>query len=170
MTVAGKAVTQASYPSRLSYSYFTSCSTGGREGLMEAQRYPADYNGIVSGSPAINRTKFIPSELRPELVMLQGNDFLPACKETAFANAVTAACADGSGVVENPAACHFNPFTLVGEVTPCGTITKTDAAVMEKIWEGPVVDGKHLWYGLEPGSSVLSLAATTSSNGITGRS
>ena len=168
MTVAGKAVTQAYYPSRLSYSYFNGCSTGGREGLMEAQRYPGDYNGIVSGSPAINWTKFIPSELWPELVMLQSNDFLPACKETAFTNAVTAACADGSGVVENPAACHFNPFTLVGEVTPCGTITKTDAAVMEKIWAGPVVDGKHLWYGLEPGSSVLSLAATTSSNGATG--
>jgi feruloyl esterase len=168
MTVAGKAVTQAYYPSQLSYSYFNGCSTGGREGLMEAQRYPADYNGIVSGSPAINWTKFIPSELWPELVMLQSNDFLPACKETAFTNAVTAACADASGVVENPAACRFNPFTLVGEVTPCGTITKADAAVMEKIWEGPVVGGKHLWYGLEPGASVLSLSATISANGTTG--
>jgi Tannase and feruloyl esterase len=168
MTVAGKALTQAYYPAQLRYSYFNGCSTGGREGLMEAQRYPADYNGIVSGSPAINWTKFIPSELWPELVMLQSNDFLPACKETAFTNAVTAACADGSGVVENPAACRFSPFSLVGEVTPCGTITKADAAVMEKIWEGPVVDRKHLWYGLEPGSSVLSLAATTTSNGTTG--
>jgi feruloyl esterase len=168
MTVAGKAVTQAYYPAQLRYSYFNGCSTGGREGLMEAQRYPADYNGIVSGSPAINWTKFIPSELWPELVMLRGNDFLPACKETAFTNAVIAACADGSGVVENPAACHFNPFKLVGDVTPCGTVTKADAAVMEKIWAGPVVGGKHLWYGLEPGSSVLSLAATTASNAATG--
>ena len=168
MTVAGKAVTQVYYPSPLRYSYFNGCSTGGREGLMEAQRYPADYNGIVSGSPAINWTKFIPSELWPELVMLQSKDFLPACKETAFTDAVIAACADGSGVIENPAACRFNPFKLVGEVTPCGTITQTDAAVMEKIWTGPVVDGRHLWYGLEPGSSVLSLAATTSSNGTTG--
>jgi hypothetical protein len=168
MTVVGKAVTQLYYPSPLRYSYFNGCSTGGREGLMEAQMFPADYNGIVSGSPAINWTKFIPSELWPELVMLQSNDFLPSCKETAFTNAVIAACADGSGVIENPAACHFNPFKLVGDVTPCGTITETDAAVMEKIWEGPIVDGKHLWYGLEPGSSVLSLAATTTSNGTTG--
>jgi Tannase and feruloyl esterase len=168
MTVAGKALTQVYYPSPLRYSYFNGCSTGGREGLMEAQRYPADYNGIVSGSPAINWTKFIPSELWPELVMLQSKDFLPACKETAFTDAVIAACADGSGVIENPAACHFDPFKLVGEVTPCGTITETDAAVMDKIWDGPVIDGRHLWYGLEPGSSVLSLAATTSSNGTTG--
>jgi Tannase and feruloyl esterase len=168
MTVAGKAVTQAYYSSPLRYSYFNGCSTGGREGLMEAQRYPADYNGIVSGSPAINWTRFIPSELWPERVMLQSNDFLPACKETAFTDAVISACADGSGVIENPAACHFNAFKLVGDSTPCGTITQADAAVMEKIWTGPVVDGRHLWYGLEPGTSVLSLAATTSSNGTTG--
>jgi Tannase and feruloyl esterase len=168
MTVAGKAVTQVYYPSPLHYSYFSGCSTGGREGLMEAQRYPADYNGIVSGSPAINWTKFIPSELWPELVMLQSNDFLPGCKETAFTDAAIAACADGSGVIENPAACRFNPFKLVGDVTPCGTITRTDAAVVEKIWDGPIVDGKHLWYGLEPGTSLSGLAATTTSNGTTG--
>jgi hypothetical protein len=168
MTVVGKAVTQVYYPSPLRYSYFNGCSTGGREGLMEAQMFPGDYNGIVSGSPAINWTEFIPSELWPELVMLQSNDFLPTCIETAFTDAVIAACADASGVIENPAACHFNPFTLVGDVTPCGTITRTDAAVMEKIWEGPVVDGRHLWYGLEPGSSVLGLAATTTSDGTTG--
>jgi hypothetical protein len=168
MSMVGKAVTQVYYPSPLQYSYFNGCSTGGREGLMEAQRYPADYSGIVSGSPAINWTKFIPSELWPELVMLQSNDFLPSCKETAFTNAVTAACADGSGVVENPATCQFSPFSLVGEVTPCGTITRKDAAVVEKIWDGPVVDGKHLWYGLEPGASLFGLAATTTSNGTTG--
>jgi len=168
MTVAGQAVTRVYYPSPLRYSYFNGCSTGGREGLMEAQRYPADYNGIVSGAPAINWTKFIPSELWPELVMLQSHDFLPGCKETAFTNAAIAACADGSGVIENPAACRFNPFKLVGEVTPCGTITWTDAAVVEKIWQGPIVDRKHLWYGLEPGTSLSGLAATTTSNGTTG--
>jgi hypothetical protein len=168
MSVVGEAVTRIYYPSPLRYSYFNGCSTGGREGLMEAQRFPADYNGIVSGSPAINWTKFIPSELWPELVMLQSNDFLPSCIETAFTNAAIAACADASGVIEDPAACHFNPFALVGEVTPCGTITRTDAAVMEKIWQGPIVDGRHLWYGLEPGSSVLGLAATITSDGTTG--
>jgi Tannase and feruloyl esterase len=65
MSVAGEAVTRDYYPTRLKYSYFNGCSTGGHEGLMEAQKFPADYNGIVSGSPAINWTKFIPSELWP---------------------------------------------------------------------------------------------------------
>lgn len=118
MTVDGKAVTQVYYPSALRYSYFNGCSNGGREGLVEAQMFPADYNGIVSGSPAINATEFLPAELWPDLVMLQSNDFLPTCIQTAFTDAVIAACGDGSGVIENPAACRFNPFTLVGEVTP----------------------------------------------------
>jgi pimeloyl-ACP methyl ester carboxylesterase len=170
MTTTAKAVTAAYYGTGPRYSYFNGCSTGGRQGLMEAQRYPADYNGIAAGSPAINWTKFIPSELWPELVMLQSHDFLPSCKEQAFTDAAIAACADRSGVIENPAACHFDPFRLVGEVTPCGTITPTDAAVAEKIWDGPVVDGRHLWYGLEPGASLSGLAATTTSNGTTGPS
>lgn len=78
MSVDGKALTQVYYPSPLRHSYFFGCSTGGREGLMEAQRYPADYNGIVSGAPAINWTRFIQAEIWPELVMNQSHDFLPS--------------------------------------------------------------------------------------------
>src|SRR5215475_522174 len=62
MTVTGKALTQAMYGVTPKYSYFNGCSTGGRQGLMEAQRYPQDYNGIVSGAPAINWQNFIPQE------------------------------------------------------------------------------------------------------------
>ncbi|MBV8947409.1 MAG: tannase/feruloyl esterase family alpha/beta hydrolase [Solirubrobacterales bacterium] len=169
MTVDGKAVTQAYYGSGPRYAYFNGCSTGGREGLMEAQRFPTDYNGIVSAAPAINWTKFIPAEIWPELVMLQSNDFLPSCKETAFTDAVTVACGGVDGVIQDPGNCHWNPFDLVGTVTPCGTITATDAAVVEKIWDGPrSTSGQRLWYGLEPGASFAGLAGTsTSSNGTT---
>ena len=167
MSVAGKAVTSAFYAHRASYSYFYGCSTGGREGLMEAQRYPADYNGIVSGAPAINWTEFIPSEIWPELVMNQSHDFLPTCKEDAFTDAVIKACGDGpvaQGWINDPADCHWSPYKLVGLKTPCGTITAADAAVMTKIWQGPTtVQGRKLWYGLERGASLAGLAGTTTS-------
>lgn len=167
MTVAGKAVASAYYPSPLRFSYFSGCSTGGREGLTEAQRYPADYNGIVSGAPAINWTRFIPAGIWPQLVMNQAGDFLPACKETAFTDAAVKACGTG-GVIANPSACSWNPDALVGEVTPCGVITPRDAAVMTKIWQGPEnARGKKLWYGLERGASLAGLAATYTSNGVT---
>ena len=165
MSVAGKAVTGIYYPSELRFSYFNGCSTGGREGLMEAQRYPADYNGIVSGAPAINWTKFIPSEIWPELVMKQSRDFLPACKEDAFTESAVQACGTTNGVITNPSACAWNPDKLVGLVTPCGVITKQDAAVMTKIWDGPeTTQGKKLWYGLERGASLSGLAATTTNS------
>jgi len=172
MTVAGQAVTRAFYPSQLRDSYFFGCSTGGREGLMEAQRYPADYNGIVSGAPAINWTRFIPAEIWPALVMNQMHDALPTCKEDAFTAAVIKACdaRDGvtDGIISDPAGCHWNADQLIGRNTPCGTITATDAAVMNKIWPGPVTTGgRSLWYGLERGASLAGLAATTTTNGVT---
>jgi hypothetical protein len=168
MTVVGKAVTSIYYRSPLRFSYFNGCSTGGREGLEEAQRYPADYNGIASGAPAINWTKFIPAEIWPQLVMNQAGDFLQPCKEVAFTNAAVHACATTGGVITNPSACGWNPSKLVGLVTPCGVITQQDAAVMTKIWQGPEnTHGERLWYGLERGTSLAGLAATYSDNGVT---
>ena len=169
MSVAGKAVTRAYYPSALRFSYFNGCSTGGREGLMEAQRFPADYNGIAAGSPAINWTRFVPAEIWPQLVMNESHNFLPACIQDAFVTSAVRACGASNGVITNPSACDWNPDALVGTATPCGIVTRQDAAVMEKIWQGPVnASGKRLWYGLERGASLSALAATTTSaSGVT---
>ncbi|MEU5259776.1 tannase/feruloyl esterase family alpha/beta hydrolase [Amycolatopsis sp. NPDC021455] len=165
MTVVGKDVTKAFFDRLPSYSYFTGCSTGGRQGLMEVQRFPGDYDGIVSGAPAINWTRFIPAEIWPQLVMNEAADFLPACKQQAFTAAVVKACdaLDGvtDGVIGNVDACRWNPHALVGTVTPCGTVTATDADVVAKIWEGPKTAGRPLWFGLEPGADFSGLAGTT---------
>ena len=69
------------YSSRAHYSFRNGCSTGGRQGLMEAQRYPADFNGILDGAPALNWDQFRAAQLWPQLVMEWNNDYLPACLE-----------------------------------------------------------------------------------------
>ena len=70
MTVVGKALTKAFYGKAPRYSYFVGGSTGGRQGLMEAQRYPEDYDGILSACPAINWQRFLPADLWPQVVMV----------------------------------------------------------------------------------------------------
>jgi feruloyl esterase len=158
MTVVGKALVEAFYGKAPPYSYFNGCSTGGRQGLMEAQRYPADYNGILSGAPAINWTKLHPEQLWGHLVMLEAHDVLPMCKLNAAAAAAIAECdpIDGvnDGVIDDPKRCAYDPKALVGTVTgDCGAFTETDAEVIRKIWEGPRRrDGSFLWYGLQRGA------------------
>jgi len=56
MTVAAKSIIEQFYGRPASYSYFSGGSTGGQQALVEAQRYPEDYNGIIAGCPGSNRT------------------------------------------------------------------------------------------------------------------
>jgi hypothetical protein len=164
LTVKGKAVTRAFYGRSPAYSYWNGCSTGGRQGLMEAQRYPDDYDGILSAAPATNWDRFIPSELWPQVVMHEMGDVLPSCKLDAFTQAAVAACDRDDGVVDGIAAnssCRFDPAKLIGKETGCGTITAKDAAVVKKIWQGPRREnGSFLWYGLTPGSPLAYLAGS----------
>jgi hypothetical protein len=165
MTVKGKALTQAFYGSAPKYAYWTGCSTGGRQGLMLAQRYPTDYNAILAGAPANNWSRFIPAEFWPQLVMLQAGDFVPQCKFDAVTAAAVAECdgLDGveDGVIDDPRGCSFDPMSMVGTETPCGTITATDAEVIRSIWQGARdTSGRFLWFGLEPGAPFNGLANT----------
>jgi tannase/feruloyl esterase len=171
LAVVGKAVTAAFYGRKARFSYWNGCSTGGRQGLSEAQRYPADYDGILAAAPAINWQKFIPAELWPQLVMLQAGNFLPQCKFAAFQAAAIQACDTAGdrvadGVIGDPFACRFDPSSLVGTSTPCGTITAQDANVVSRIVNGPrTTTGDFLWYGLTWGSSFGGLANTTATGG-----
>src|SRR5437867_5085272 len=109
MTVVGKALTQEFYGKAPRYSYFVGGSTGGRQGLMEAQRYPNDYDGIVSACPAINWHRFLPADLWPQGVMVAAKNFVPKSKLDAATAAAVAACdaLDGvmDAVIDNPAPC-----------------------------------------------------------------
>jgi feruloyl esterase len=163
MTVTGKAITQAMYGVAPRYSYFNGCSTGGRQGLMEAQRYPQDYNGIVSGAPAINWTRFSNQHLWGPVVMNATGNPVAACKLSAATAAAIAVCdgIDGvkDGVLEDPKRCSYDPKPLVGtSAGDCGAFSEADVNVIRKLWEGPrKEDGSFLWYGLPRGADLNAL-------------
>ena len=163
MTVAGKALTKTFYGKAPRYSYFTGFSTGGRQGLMEAQRYPEDYDGIVAGCPAINWQKFVLSSLWPQVVMASSSNRVAAAKLRAATAAAITACdaLDGvtDGLIEDPSRCDYDPKALVGTEVAGSTFTEADAEVIRKIWEGPrAQDGSFLWYGLSKGADLSMLA------------
>jgi pimeloyl-ACP methyl ester carboxylesterase len=165
MTVVGQALTKALYGKAPRYSYFVGGSTGGRQGLMEAQRYPQDYDGIVSACPAINWHRFLPADLWPQVVMLAARNFMSKSKLDAATAAAVAACdasdAVTDGVIDDPARCTYDPKALVGSQVGDSTFTEADADVVRKIWEGPRgQDGTFLWHGLARGTGLFALAGT----------
>jgi pimeloyl-ACP methyl ester carboxylesterase len=165
MTVVGKALTQAFYGQAPRYTYFVGGSTGGRQGLMEAQRYPEDYNGIISACPAINWARFVPASLWPEVVMHSMSNFVSKAKLDAATAAAVAACDadDGvkDGVIDDPAHCTYDPKALIGTKVGDDTFTAADAGVIRKIWQGPrTQDGSFMWYGLNRGADLFAYAST----------
>jgi hypothetical protein len=169
MTVAGKALVRSYYRKPSFYSYFNGCSTGGRQGLMEAQRYPKDYDGIAAGAPAVNWTKFHPAQFWGQLQMRLAGNVVPPCELAAATQAAVAACDQRDGLTDSIVGdwhgCRFDARALIGTVTPCGTITATDADIINKIWDGPRgVDRESLWYGLEREAPLQAL--NNSSGGV----
>ncbi|MBZ5624010.1 MAG: tannase/feruloyl esterase family alpha/beta hydrolase [Acidobacteriia bacterium] len=166
MTVIGKVLTESFYGKAPRHSYFSGCSTGGRQALMEAQRYPQDYDGVVAGAPAINWTKLHVEQLWGQLVMKESDHFVPQCKFAAATVAAVSACdaIDGvrDGVIEDPKRCTFDPKALLdAPAGECGALTAADVDVIRKIWQGPRRrDGSFLWYGLAPGGDFGGVSAT----------
>ena len=163
MTVTGKALAQAFYGAAPAKAYWNGCSTGGRQGLSEAQRYPSDYDGILAGAPAINWTKLHVEQMWGTVVMLEMNHVIAPCKYAAATKAAIAVCDRTDdvedGVVNDPRTCRYDPKTLVGTNTDCGEFSNEDAAVVRAIWEGPKRrDGSFLWYGLTRGADFNGLS------------
>lgn len=165
MTVVGKALTKAFYGKAPRYSYFVGGSTGGRQGLMEAQRFPDDYDGIISACPAINWHRFVAASLWPEVVMLSMSNFVSKAKLDAATAAAVAACDadDGvkDGVIDDPFHCTYDPKALVGTKVDNNLFTGADAEVIRKIWQGPrAQDGSFIWHGLDRGADLFAYAST----------
>jgi hypothetical protein len=164
LALAAKAIIAAYYGRGPSYSYFDGCSDGGREALVEAERYPRDFNGILAGAPEI-----IASELNGEVqawnilsnMDSQGQEILTAEKLPALHAAVMKACAGPQGYIADPRSCDFNPASIE---CPANTdndncLTPAQVAIAVKLYQGPRdPQGQSLYPGGEPYGSELAWA------------
>ncbi|HEX3342344.1 MAG TPA: tannase/feruloyl esterase family alpha/beta hydrolase [Pseudolabrys sp.] len=160
-----KKLVQMYYGTKQKYAYWTGCSTGGRQGHQQAQKYPNEYDGILAGDSAFNWDRFIPAELWAQVVMQNetGGVIAPA-KLNAATQAAIKACdgLDGivDGVIQEPRVCRYSAKALVckGTTSDAATcLTAAEAKAIDKIWDG-VVEGGIVrdWFGLERGTPLVA--------------
>jgi hypothetical protein len=159
-----KKITKMYYGKGSKFTYWNGCSTGGRQGHQQAQKYPRDFDGILAGAPAFNWDRFIPSEQWGEIAMNQEVGApISVAKLNAVKNASIAACdaLDGitDGVIQNPRACHYKASAFACTGDPANCLTSAEASAVNKIWDGPPGSkaGERLWFGLERGTTFLGL-------------
>jgi feruloyl esterase len=177
MTVRAKAVIAAFYGNPPRYSYFVGCSTGGRQGLMEAQRYPNDYDGIVAGATANYWTRMPAGNLFVASATLKDEATkLPAATLSVLNKGAISACdaRDGvtDGLIDSPNRCAFDPASVQCSATQtesCLTAAQVGAArkiyaasvnprTNEEIFPGMVPGSELTWTALAGGPQPFSIA------------
>lgn len=163
MTLDAQAIVQAYYGRAPSYSYFAGCSGGGRQALIEAQRYPADYDGILAGAPSLPTTRLMPGVVwRYYVTNRSPQKAIPTNKLAAINQAALNACDadDGlaDGVISDPLNCHFDPATLLcsgANASDCLTAGEVDS--LKKVYAGlyDPTTGEQFTPGLEPGGELF---------------
>ena len=155
-----RALITAYYGQAASFTYYDGCSTGGREALMLAQRYPRDFNGIIAGAPASNLAPLalfnawmVRSNTAPD-----GHQILAAEQIPALHAAVLRDCGNAQGIVADPRRCGFDPASIQ---CPPGhpansCLTPAQVQAVRKFYRGPTDErGRSLFNGGQPYGSEL---------------
>jgi feruloyl esterase len=156
-----KDVTKDYYGKAVSRAYWNSCSNGGRQGLIEAQRFPDDFDGIVANAPWVDQTGFTIGAMWNQKALSAAP--LTSAKLALVADKVMAKCdaIDGlkDGLIDDPRKCNFDP---AHDVPACaaGTdgadcLTPAQAEAIGKIYSGPTSNGKPFFPGFMPGSEAV---------------
>lgn len=166
MTVAAKELVRLNYGTGARLSYFNGCSTGGRQGLREAQQFPDDYDGIISGGAPINWGGLMASQLwQYRAGDLGGGARISPAKLTVAHRGALAACdrLDGlaDGLIADPMRCRWDPRTIEcrAGADPGDCLTAAEAAAVARMY-APIKDprtGRNLYDGMAPGSEQLWL-------------
>jgi tannase/feruloyl esterase len=150
---AAKAIITAYYGKPPTFSYYEGCSDGGREALVEAQRYPRDFNGVLAGAPGNIEAELlgvVPAWVITVNTGAHGHQILGSEKLPALHAAVIKACGDAHGLIPDPRSCGFNPATIgcPAGVDNNSCLTPAQVQVVRDIYLGPS-DGHGHW--LYPG-------------------
>ena len=147
------------YSAQPKFAYFSGCSEGGREAMMEAQRYPEDFNGILAGAPAADWTGIMFGfAWNAQALMKDHASYIPPAKRATIAAAALKACGSRDGVtdpfIKDPLSCHFDPTPLLctgADADSC--LTAPQLTALKKIYSGAVdsLTGNELYPGYEPG-------------------
>ncbi len=144
MAVVGKAIATAFYGQAPARAYYTGCSTGGQEGLIEAERFPADFNGIIAGAPVVNRTHLHTAFVWDyRAANLFPGHKLSTRKLDLLHRAALAACgrdkeAGSDQFIADPSRCMFDPASLACTGTDSsGCLTRSEVATAEAFYHGP---------------------------------
>jgi feruloyl esterase len=159
MTLKAKAIIDAFYGRAPRYSYWEGCSGGGREGLLQAQRYPDEFDGVIAGDPATFRRNAWALWLA-NASFKDPLDYIPASKYPMIYQAVLDACdaIDGlnDGLIDDPTRCHFDPKVLEcksGDSPSCLTTRQVQTA--RTILSAPTTrSGRQIFPRLEPGTEL----------------
>ena len=172
MSLLGEQLTTSYYGRQPKRKYWNGCSTGGRQGLMLAQRLSGFFDGILAAAPAIGWPDMVLAGIWGQMVMRWENIYPAVCELEAITMAAVEDCdwKDGvrDGVVSEPEKCAFEAEVVVGNVVECAThpegktkITKGAARVARAMWDGPRnPQGERLWWGLPKGTPLTSLVKT----------
>ncbi|HEY1780654.1 MAG TPA: tannase/feruloyl esterase family alpha/beta hydrolase [Roseiarcus sp.] len=161
MAVVGKDIAKAFYGVEPKRAYYTGCSTGGQQGIVEAQYYPEDFDGVLVGDPVVNRTwghlvavtDYAAANLKP------GHKLSDAKLALLTKSAVAACGARNNGLksdpfIADPTGCNFDPSVLICKGAAADAcLTPEEAETAAAFYAGPTdPTGKPIFYGWPPGS------------------
>ncbi len=157
-----KSIMKNYYGKPVSKAYWNSCSNGGRQGMMEAQRFPDDFNGIVANAPWLDQTGFTIGAMWNQKALSEAP--VTAAKMALVADKVMEKCDAIDGLkdrlIDDPRKCAFDPAK---DVPACsaGTdgpdcLTAAQAAAIAKVYSGPMSNGKPFFPGFMPGSEAVT--------------
>src|SRR5215475_938749 len=162
--LAAKGIAARYYDRPIAFSYWDGCSTGGRQGLISAQRFPGDFDGIVAGAPVLNFVDTVTQSLWNGLVLSETPVSLAKLKLVAEATYARCDAKDGlkDGLIDDPRRCDFDPAR---DVKQCAAgqdgddcLTAAQSAAVKKIHDGLQVNGKPHLFGYPVGAEATGLS------------